>query len=113
MQGCVGTLSMRGIPVPGEVNVSVFLVLLPVISALNLQLLAAVFEHSDENSGTGFTKYCRLKENMNWRDLEFSINFLVVSTRVMITANVGICERPRLCFVDSGLEALGCKGEVD
>ena len=31
---------------------------------------------------------------------------------VMITANVGTWERPCVCFVDAGFEALGCQDEV-
>ena len=31
---------------------------------------------------------------------------------VMIAANVGALERPCVCFVDAGLEALRCQDEV-
>ena len=31
---------------------------------------------------------------------------------VMIAANVGTWERPCVCFVGAGFEALGCRGEV-
>ena len=31
---------------------------------------------------------------------------------VMIAANVGTCETPCVCFVDTGLQALGCQDEV-
>ena len=47
------------------------------------------------------------------RRFVFSFNLMVVTTiEVMIAAHVGTWERSCVCFVDAGLEALGCQNEV-
>ena len=44
--------------------------------------------------------------------LVFSFDFYGHKHEVLIAANVGIWERSFVCFVDAGLEALGCQDET-
>ena len=62
----------------------------------------------------GIFKFLQVKSDARALAEELAFQFKLVgyNHEVMITANVGTWVRSCVCFVDAGLEALGCQDEV-